>query len=91
MTLLYRTPNLVIDEFEFHASVELRDGRIGKHFRWRPLSTKPQMWRLLAEFKGHPPKPHVLRARFNPFRRHMTQAEQSIVENARAARAHATP
>lgn len=43
VTLLYRSPNVVIDRFEWHATVEMHNGRIRRKMLWRPLSTKPQI------------------------------------------------
>jgi hypothetical protein len=78
MTLLYRTPNIVIDEFEFHATVETcRGAQPRRHFRWR-MAGRREMWRRLSDFKGHPPKARVLGAKFAPFKRHMLQAERSV-------------
>lgn len=89
MSTLYRTPNIVIDEFEFHMSVELReDSRVRRYLRWRPLARRNQVpWATIAHFKGHPPKPTVLKVRFAPFMKHMLQAERSVVENRLAAQA----
>jgi hypothetical protein len=72
MTLLYRTPNLQIEDLEFHATVETtRSGAAKRHFRW----WKPGgMWAPLSAFKGHPPKGRILGAKFAPFQRHMLQA-----------------
>lgn len=76
MTLLYRTPNIQIDEFEFHATVESTRGRRPRrHFRWRKSG---QTWAPLSEFKGHPPKAKVMAKKFAPFKRHMTWAEQGV-------------
>lgn len=81
--ILYRTPNVVIEDAEWHASVELRDGRVRRHFRFR--RSDREMWQPIAEWKGHLPK--ALRGRaFQAFRLHMLQAERSVVENARALR-----
>jgi hypothetical protein len=74
MTLLYRTPNIRLDEFEFHATVETCRGDVPRrHFRWRRPGG---MWAPLSEFQGHPPKAGVIGAKFAPFKRHMLQAEQ---------------
>ncbi len=72
MTLLYRTPNLKIDELEFHATVEsTRGGAARRHFRVRRAGG---MWEPLSKFAGHPPKGDVLGRRFQPFQKHMLQA-----------------
>lgn len=81
VTTLYRTPNVVIDEFEFHMTVEVRKGRVGRHTRWRLLSTKPLAWQLIAHFKGHPPKPGIFKDAFRPYLPHVLIAEKSVAEN----------
>lgn len=86
MTILYRTPNIVVDDFEFYALVEVRKGRPRRHFYLRPLSEKPVMWEPLSKFKGNRPKYKQLAKRFQPFKKHMVQAEQSVVENRQLAR-----
>jgi hypothetical protein len=86
MSILYRTPNIVIDEFEFHIAVELRAGRVRRHTRYRPLSDKDEMWRSIADFEGYPPKPRIMATRFAPFKHHMVQAERSVTENRIVAR-----
>lgn len=77
MTLLYRTSNIQIDEFEFHATVEsTRSGAAKRHFRWRRAGT---MWAPLSAFEGHPPKGRILGKKFAPFRKHMLQAARGRV------------
>ena len=77
--ILYRPPDIIIDEFEFHISIEVRDGRVRKFTRWRPLSaTKRFAWQPIADFKGHPPKAHVFKAKFKGCKRHIEMAERSI-------------
>lgn len=79
MTILYRTPNIRIDEHEWHATVETRRGGPPKrHFRWR---TPGRMWQPVADFKGHPPKAAVMAKRFQPFKRHMLWAVTGMPEN----------
>ena len=85
MTTIYRTPNLAIDEFEFHISLELFKGRVRRHTRWRLLIDRHKNpWEPIATFVGH--KPKALAKRFAPFKRHMVMAEQSVVENQRVAK-----
>ena len=87
--ILYRTPDIIIDEFEFHISIEVRDGRVRKFTRWRPRSAiKRYAWRPIADFKGHPPKADVFRKRFRGCQRHIEMAERSI-EARRVSRAAA--
>lgn len=86
MTLLYRTPNVVIDRHEWHCSVELRGGKVRKYWRFRPLSTKPVAWAAIDEWKGHKPKFAAFHNAFQTFKPHILRAEQSVVENARLAR-----
>lgn len=77
--ILYRTPDIIIDEFEFHISIEIRDGRVRKFTRWRLVSPKKRLaWQPIAEFKGHLPKVGIWKSRFGPYKRHMEMAERSI-------------
>lgn len=77
MTLLYRTPNIRIDDMEFHATVETtRGGMARRHFRWRRPG---EMWKPLSQFEGHPPKGDVLGSKFAPFKWHMRQAARGRV------------
>jgi hypothetical protein len=89
MTTLYRTPNIVIDEFEWHASVETKDGRVYRRFKFRPLShyLRKEMWLPITSWRGHRPKLRQFSKAFAPFKAHMVRAEQSVAENARMARA----
>lgn len=83
VTLLYRTPNVRIDEFEFHATVEsCRGDRPRQHFRWRRPGG---MWRTMTDFEGHPPKAKVLSNAFQQFKHHMKWAEQGEPVNAAGA------
>ena len=86
MTLLYRSPNVVIDRFEWHATVEVHFGRIRRKMLWRPLSTKPGMWQPIREWQGRKPLWKEFNRAFGPFKLHMTRAERSVVENGRLAR-----
>lgn len=80
MTLLYRSPNVVVAGAEWHASVELRAGIVRRYFRFR----KPgKMWQPLDEWEGHRPKSREMHNAFGTFKRHMLRAEQSVVENRR--------
>jgi hypothetical protein len=80
MTILYRTPNIVINEFEWHATVEVRFRRVMRCFRFRPLShyVKAVMWFPIVEWKGHKPQADQFRKAFEPYRLHMQRAEQSV-------------
>lgn len=74
MTLLYRTPNISFDGFEFHATVEsYRGASPRRHYRWRRPGG---MWRRVGDFDGHPPKMAVLNSKFATFKRHMQWAMQ---------------
>lgn len=85
MTTLYRTPNIVIDQHEWHASVETKGGRVYRRFKFRPLSVRPVMWSPIDTWPGR--KPKGLHRSFRAFKAHMVQAERSVVENGRRARA----
>lgn len=75
MTTLYRTPNIIIDAHEWHATVRLRDGRISLAYRWRPLSARTYQWSNMGTWKG--PRPKGLGDTFQVFRRHIRRAMAS--------------
>ena len=83
MTLLYRTPNVSLAGFEFHATVESHHGQVARHYRWR----RPRgMWRKLADWEpgnGHPPKMREVNLKFQTFRRHMQWALRGAEPEAR--------
>jgi hypothetical protein len=82
MTTLYRTPNLVLDQHEWHAAVLLNHGRISLVYKWRPLSLKQYRWSLVSQWKG--PKPKDLCNRFWMFRSHIRKAMLSEEVRAQA-------
>lgn len=83
MSLLYRSPNVVVAGAEWHCSVEQRAGRVRRYFRFRHLG---KMWQPLDEWEGHRPTSAEMHNAFGTFKRHMVRAEQSVEENARALR-----
>jgi hypothetical protein len=87
VTTLYRTPNVIIDAHEWHASVETKNGRVYRRFKFRPLShyIRREMWLPITSWTGR--KPKGIGKRFAAFKAHMVQAERSVAENSRAARA----
>lgn len=72
MTTLYRTPNIVIDQHEWHAAVMLTAGRLSLSYRWRPLSLRDYRWSNLNTWKG--PKPKSMCSRFWIFKNHIRTA-----------------
>lgn len=82
MTTLYRTPNLIIDEHEWHAAVRLKAGRVSLAYYWRPLSVQAFRWSTKATW------PHKMPVRFSNrfwmYRLHIRTAMRSEVERTRA-------
>lgn len=74
--LLYRTLNVVMAGAEWHATVELRNGRARKYFRFR--SSAARNWQPLSEWKGHKPKGAEFCNAFQQFKRHMERAARSV-------------
>lgn len=62
MTILYRSPTIIIDAHEWHLVVRKLKGRVSMTYRWRPLSARNFMWSTMASWKG--PKPKDFRLRF---------------------------
>jgi len=72
MTILYRSPTVILDAHEWHVAVEKQAGRVTAIYRWRPLSLKEVAWRPLSMWKGARPK--GLGNRFWRYRCHMREA-----------------
>lgn len=83
MTILYRTPNLILADHEWHAAVEMHHGRIARYFRFRPNTSPKRKWQDVTAWPGHKPTWREFDRVFRPFKRHMLLAERSVVENGR--------
>lgn len=83
MTTLYRSPNIVIDGFEWHLAVELRNGRPRRFTRWRPLG-KPAMWQPITKWIGHMPKWRYELRPLERFKAHAKMAERGYSERVAA-------
>ena len=56
MSLLYRSPNIVIDKHEWHVTVDLRRGKRIVNYRFRPIGSNV-MWQHLSKWPhARPPK-----------------------------------
>jgi len=75
MTTMYRSPNVVIGEFEWHLLVRKKEGRLTTVHYWRPLSRKAFRWLPVTSWTG--PKPSDLHNRMWPFRTHIKRAMDS--------------
>lgn len=83
MSILYRTPNIIIDRHEWCALVYKQKGRITLAYRFRPLTLRPQMWLPVTSWQGR--KPKGLNEFFVPYRRHMALALESEKRREEAA------
>jgi hypothetical protein len=83
MTTLYRTPNIIIDAHEWHATVRYKAGRTLLQYRWRPLSGQQYQWLPITSWVG--PKPKGLSKRFAKYRRHIDLAMSSESRRREAA------
>jgi hypothetical protein len=73
MACLYRTPNIRVDQHEWHAAVECRDGRTARvYYRFRPFGERREMWRPIDRWEGR--KPKALNRFFRPFWKHIELA-----------------
>lgn len=87
MSLLYRTPNVIIDRFEWHCSVELREkGRVRRYYRFRPLSLTPMPWQPISQWKDRLPTRWEFQAVFGRMNQHIIRAERSVEKHAAIAR-----
>jgi len=79
-TLLYRSPDVVINEFQWHLVVEARNGKACRFLRWRPAG-KPGtvgMWRPFKKWVGHKPKAAEFKL-LEKFKPHARLAERGYV------------
>lgn len=72
MSTIYRSPNIIIDDDEWHLLALAKDGRLRLKYCFRPYSSRPQMWRPIVQYPGHLPK--NLAERFAPYRKHADKA-----------------
>lgn len=66
MTLLYRSPNLIIDSHEWHITVDLRKGKRTTNYRFRPVGANV-MWQHISKWP-QPRPPKELWRFFAPYR-----------------------
>jgi hypothetical protein len=86
MTTLYRSPNVILADHEWHVHVWHRKGHVTTCYYFRPLSTRPMAWQPQSEWTGHKPKWREWNRSFGKFKMHATQAARSVVEHLRLAR-----
>ncbi|XUM19789.1 hypothetical protein ACRAVF_19170 [Bradyrhizobium oligotrophicum S58] len=55
MTILYRSPDVIIGEHEWHMIVRDINGRVYTMTHWRPLSAKPLAWQQITTWRGRKP------------------------------------
>ena len=79
MTILYRSPNVVIAAHEWHASVEMYHGRVARYCRFRPNSVPKRKWQDVSKWVGPKPTWREFEKAFGPFKRHMLQAARGRV------------
>ena len=53
--ILYRTPNLIHGDFEWHMAVLKKDGRTGVRYYFRPLSRVAYRWKPVTSWPGKKP------------------------------------
>lgn len=87
MTILYRSPTLIVDAHEWHVVVRNLAGRTYTTYFWRPVSTRRIAWSNAVNWKG--PKPKGLWKFFAPYRNHIRTAMNS--ERARHEAAERLP
>ena len=54
MTILYRSPNVLLDGVIWHVAVERRGKRVNTAFRWR--RSEREMWQPMHAWPGRKPK-----------------------------------
>lgn len=70
MPTLYRSPNIRLDDFEFHVVVRTTRGRPHVSYFWRPIGPPICAWESLAHWQGRLPGrlPKGLGLAFKPYR-----------------------
>lgn len=53
--ILFRTPNLIKGDFEWHMAVIKKDGRTGIRYYFRPLSRVAYRWKPVTSWPGKKP------------------------------------
>jgi len=82
MTLLYRSPNVLIDKHEWHVTVMQRGSRPTVIYRFRPIGQRVK-WRHITEWVG--PVPKGMSNFFQPYRKSVRVA-MGTVQHARQAK-----
>ena len=77
MTMIYRSPNVIVDDFEWYVAVRTYKGHPARYFYFRPLAIRPDNWRRLDEWEGHKPTGRELNKIFHTFRHHIKRAMES--------------
>lgn len=82
MTLLYRSPNLRIDDHEWHVTVDQSGDRRSVNYRFRRVGARIK-WQNITKWEGRPPK--SLREFFEPYQKSIRVA-MGTSQHARHAR-----
>lgn len=75
MTILYRSPDVIIDRFEWHVIVRSDHNHIYTTYRFRLIAAKRGCWRAMVEWVG--PKPKGIGNRFWRYRSHVREAMEA--------------
>jgi hypothetical protein len=68
MTCVYRSPNVFIEQHEWHVLVSRKKGRVAIVYRFRPLSNKPLQWQNRIEWVG--PMPRDWKRKMGTYQKH---------------------
>lgn len=83
MTLLYRSPNIVIDGHEWHVTVDVSQrGKVSRNFRFRPCTHRRVRWAHITEWPLSQ-LPLGLKEKFRPYFASMRTAERSVTKRPR--------
>ncbi len=75
-TLLYRSPNVIVDAHEWHVAAKLHRGnRITIGYYWRPLGAVRGDWKSLVKWQG--PRPKQFARQFQRYRPHALVARDT--------------
>lgn len=79
MTTLYRSPSIIIGDFEWHLHVRKHNGRAKLQYYFRPLSAARYRWMPITTWKGRKP---ALFNTFQTYRLHALRAIESDLHRA---------
>jgi hypothetical protein len=76
MVMLYRSPSIIVENYEWHLCTRVDYGHVVTKYYFRPLSLVRYRWMPITSWKGH--KPKSLRKVFQAHLHHARTAEDNF-------------